>query len=217
MNPEYVWDVVDAQRRVVADLLSGLADEQWREPSLCEGWTVRDVAGHLASQYTTSVSAVVAAMVRARGSLDRATTELAVRHGRRPTEELVEEIRALVGVRRRPAVIGDVEVLTDILVHGMDVAVPLGLDYPVPADAAAVSASRVWAAPWHLRRAFPSTRRYAGIRLAASDAAWSRGEGAAAEAPMSVLLLLLTGRDAAALPRLHGEGADHLRRSLTTP
>lgn len=37
---ELCWTSID-------DLLTGLSDEQWRTPSLCEGWTVRDVVVHL--------------------------------------------------------------------------------------------------------------------------------------------------------------------------
>jgi len=31
-------------------LLEQLSDEEWRQPSLCAGWTVRDVAAHLTLQ-----------------------------------------------------------------------------------------------------------------------------------------------------------------------
>ena len=36
-----------ANRRRAADLLDGLSPEQWATPSLCAGWTVRVLAGHL--------------------------------------------------------------------------------------------------------------------------------------------------------------------------
>ncbi|MFE7629234.1 maleylpyruvate isomerase N-terminal domain-containing protein [Kocuria sp. NPDC057446] len=45
-----VWAVIDLQRRGTADLLAGISGERWDEPSLCEGWTVRDVAAHLTLQ-----------------------------------------------------------------------------------------------------------------------------------------------------------------------
>ncbi|MDN5718134.1 MAG: maleylpyruvate isomerase family mycothiol-dependent enzyme, partial [Janibacter sp.] len=42
-----VWELVHAERAALADDLERLTDEQWREPSLCEGWSVHDVAAHL--------------------------------------------------------------------------------------------------------------------------------------------------------------------------
>jgi uncharacterized protein (TIGR03083 family) len=209
-----VWAAVDRQRVAVADLLEGLSDDEWALPSLCAGWTVRDVAGHLASQHTMPLRAAVGAMVRARGNQDRMIHDSACRYAERPTGVLVEEIRALVGWRRHVPVVGPLEVLTDLLVHGCDVAVPLGRGYPVPSGAALASVTRVWSAPWHLRGAFPSRRRYAGFRLVATDSAWSAGKGETVTAPIEVLLLLLAGRDSAALPRLDGEGAPALRARL---
>lgn len=38
---------VVAQRRRFVDLLAGLAEDEWRQPSRCEGWTVQDVVTHL--------------------------------------------------------------------------------------------------------------------------------------------------------------------------
>ena len=44
LTADRLWEVVATQRRGLADLLDGLSDEQWQHPSLCRGWTVRDVA-----------------------------------------------------------------------------------------------------------------------------------------------------------------------------
>ncbi|UWP86336.1 maleylpyruvate isomerase N-terminal domain-containing protein [Dactylosporangium fulvum] len=37
MNRDEIRQAVDAQRRDVADLLEGLTDDEWRQPSLCTG------------------------------------------------------------------------------------------------------------------------------------------------------------------------------------
>ncbi len=214
MDTDEVWAAVDAQRLAVADLLASLSTDEWAAASLCAGWTVRDVAGHLASQHTMPVREVFGAMVRARGDQRRMIHDSARRHAERPTGVLVDEVRALVGWRRHVPLISPLEVLTDLLVHGCDIAVPLGRDYAVPAGPAAAAATRVWSAPRHLRGAFPPTRRYERFRLVATDADWSAGAGDAVQAPVETLLLLLTGRDEAALSRLGGAGAPMLRSRL---
>jgi hypothetical protein len=47
-------------------------------------------------------------------------------------------------------------------------------------------------------------RRLRGVRLVATDVEWTAGSGAEVTGPIDALLLLLTGRVAAALPRLTG-------------
>ncbi|MFT8180273.1 maleylpyruvate isomerase N-terminal domain-containing protein, partial [Mycobacteroides chelonae] len=47
MDTDVMWAHIDAGRSGVADMLSSLTPEQWSVPSLCDGWTVRDVAVHL--------------------------------------------------------------------------------------------------------------------------------------------------------------------------
>lgn len=42
-----IWQAVLAERRALADDLDRLAAEQWRTPSLSEGWSVHDGLAHL--------------------------------------------------------------------------------------------------------------------------------------------------------------------------
>jgi uncharacterized protein (TIGR03083 family) len=48
MDSEAKWRVIAEQRRVLADLLAGLDDAQWEQPSLCDRWRIKDVAAHIA-------------------------------------------------------------------------------------------------------------------------------------------------------------------------
>ena len=42
-----VWPTVHALRRSLAADVDGLSEEQWATPSMCAGWTVRDVLAHM--------------------------------------------------------------------------------------------------------------------------------------------------------------------------
>jgi hypothetical protein len=53
------------------------------------------------------------------------------------------------------------------------------------------------------------------MRLTATDVDWSVGSGAEIRGPIRGLLLLLTGRTAAAVPMLSGEGVIHLAGRTT--
>ena len=206
LSTDAVWAVVDRERRELADLLEGLSDEQWDVPSLCAGWRVRDVAAHLTLAHMGPGRAAVEA-VRARGSFDAMVRDTALRRARAPRQELVLALRAMVGSRRRAPGISPLEPLLDVLVHGQDVTLPLGLQRAVPLDAATTVATRVWTAGWPLSRAFSARRRLQGLQLVADDVDWSVGDGPRVEGPVEALLLVLTGRTAAVRHRLRGPGA----------
>ena len=42
-----IWPTVRAEREALARDLRSISEEQWSTPSLCEGWTVRDVLAHM--------------------------------------------------------------------------------------------------------------------------------------------------------------------------
>ena len=177
-------------------------------PSLCAGWRVRDVAAHLTQARLGLVPAAVA-VVRARGNLDRMIHDAAVRQARLPVEQYAPRLRAMVGSRRKVLGLTELEPLIDVLLHGQDIAVPLGRRRPVPTPAAAAAATRVWSIgqPWHARK------RLSGLRFTATDTAWSVGEGAEVRGPIAALLMVLTGRPAG-LAALSGEALVELRRRL---
>ena len=47
-----MWKTIAAERGALAADLANVADPAWETPSLCEGWTVRDVLAHMTSTAT---------------------------------------------------------------------------------------------------------------------------------------------------------------------
>jgi uncharacterized protein (TIGR03083 family) len=216
LTDEQIWSAIDSQRGRVAELLESLDDDQWEHPSLCEGWTVRDVGAHLTLQQMTLAQAMRVVLRNPSHALD--VNRIIHESSRRQavalsTEAIVAAIRATVGQRRHNPGVTHRETLIDNLVHGMDIAVPLQLEIEIPADAAAEAATRV--------RSFDGTGRnrvfrdipLREFRLVATDHAWSAGDGPEISGPIRALLLLLTGRPAG-LADVTGPGADVLRRQL---
>jgi uncharacterized protein (TIGR03083 family) len=207
MDVDSSWRVIASERRSLADLLEQLTGEQWETPSLCEDWRVRDVAAHIAMVPTApGLLAMARGAVQAHGNFNRLNHDLAVRHARRPTADIVAELRGDADSRRLPSVTSVDNLAFDILVHGQDIAIPLGVTRPMPTDAATAGAARVWAMGWP----FWARRRLHGYRLTATDANWTAGAGAEIHGPIDAILLLLTGRSVA-LNRLTGDGAHTLR------
>ncbi|GAA2407730.1 maleylpyruvate isomerase family mycothiol-dependent enzyme [Nonomuraea africana] len=210
MNREEIWAAIQAERYGLADLLDALSDDEWERPSLCAGWRVRDVAAHLALGPTISNGRALVELVRARGSFDRMIHDTAVRHARTPAAEIVEQIRASAVSRRLAPGTKPLDPLFDALVHGQDIAVPLGIERVMPLEAARTAAGHIW------NRGFPffAQRRLRGLRLVATDVDWSVGEGDVVEGPIQALLLLVAARPAA-LPGLGGAGAAALPARLS--
>lgn len=212
LDRDQTWQVIDVQRLQLARLLGQLSSGQWSRPSLCAGWTVRDVAAHLTLQQL-GLAGAACMLARWRGSLDRTIHDAACRRAAAwPAGQIIATIRGAAGSRRHNIGVTYLETLTDILVHGQDIAMPVGRRHDMPPQAAATAVSRVLSMRWP--PPFPAARMVAGFRLAATDTPWSAGEGPEVRGPISAILLVCTGR-LIALPQLSGEGAPRLAARLS--
>ncbi|HET6292169.1 MAG TPA: maleylpyruvate isomerase family mycothiol-dependent enzyme [Kribbella sp.] len=206
MRTDEIWRYVDSERASLADLLSGLTAEQWQMRSVCPGWTVQDVAAHVISSPQARVLPVVSGMVRCRGDFNRFVFEEARRAGSQYSpDEIVAQYGEFAGSRQHPLGTTAVDPLLDVLIHGQDIAIPLGIRREMPVDAARCAADRIWAKSFP----FKARKRLEGVHLVATDVDWSAGEGAEIRGPMSALLLLLSGRTVST-PQLTGQGVPRL-------
>jgi uncharacterized protein (TIGR03083 family) len=206
VDAETSWRVIEQERLSLAALLENLSDDKWNAPSLCDGWRVKDVAAHvaLAPQPPSPLTMVVEG-VRAGGRFHKLNHDFSVRYAERPGADLVAELREHAASRRLPKVTNYRNILFDILVHGQDIAIPLGIPRDMPKDAARAGIERVWTMGWP----FGAKRSLKQFRYTATDVDWTAGDGPEVTGPVDALLLLLTGRPAA-LARLSGPGAAEL-------
>src|SRR4051812_36990754 len=202
-----LFEVRAAERRATADLLAGLTEEQWAHPSLCSAWTVKDVAVHLLPNLGKGMGEFLGAVVRARGNLHRASESLVATYAARmSTTEIVADLRAHADDRFAPPGVGAVGPYTDVLVHRLDIAVPLGIEVERPVE------------PWRAsldflvsnrgRRGFVKRGR-PELTLRATDLDWTHGSGPEVTGPAAALGLSLCGRGAL-LDRLSGPGRESL-------
>ena len=214
-----LWAGIDDQRTRTAALLEGLTPEQWAHPSLCDGWTVRNVAAHLTMQQQRVRDALGFMVRHPRMLRSVALNDFILKAGilqaeALSTEQIIAGIRNGIGSRRHNPGLTALETLTDILVHSQDIAIPLGVDVPMRPSLCALAASRRWDTrdTWlaSVNRRLP----WASCRLTATDTDWSRGQGPEVTGPIGAILLLLTGRTAA-LEQLAGEGANALSLTQT--
>ncbi|WP_436496981.1 maleylpyruvate isomerase family mycothiol-dependent enzyme [Actinokineospora sp. HUAS TT18] len=211
MNDDEVWAAIDTQRLRTADFLASLGPEDFAHDSLCDGWTVRDVAAHL-TQQQLGLGEALRGLLRHPGSINHMIREGARHQARMSTEDIIAAIRAMVGSRRHNIGVTQFETLVDIVVHGQDMAVPLSGTLEVDPAAAAAAATRVWS--YHDTRQGRRKARvfktvpYEDYRFTATDTDWSAGSGPEISGPIVAILLALTGR-AAGMVHLTG-AADNL-------
>lgn len=174
-----------------ASALAELSPEQWEAPSLCEGWRVRDVAGHLVWRLGEPTGAIVRTASRSllSGRLDAAIAQIARDVAQAPVDELVAELHRVAEAKvYRHGRTGITE-LTEAVVHSIDMFEALGLPLRLsPRSTSAVAVAR-------LKTPFAKeARRASGRTLVATDARWRIGTGAPIEATAARLIAALYGR-----------------------
>lgn len=198
-----------ANRRLLADFFDGLDEDQLQTRSLCDAWTVREVLGHLVMPLTGTVSGFLLQVIRARGSLNRASEAVAGELSRRPVRELTSLLRDNADLHGKAPGVGPMGQMADGCVHLRDCARPLGLRDDVSLDDWRMVLD--WL-PSGVPGLVPR-RRLDGIRLVATDQEWSNGTGREVTGPSEALAMAVTGRTVA-LNDLHGSGVDLLRQRL---
>jgi uncharacterized protein (TIGR03083 family) len=188
MHDDEIWRRVDAQRADLADVLDTLSPEQWSTQSLCQDWTVRDVAAHLTHTATSWLRFGVEA-ARSGFRFDPMVSRLA-RSDTRSPDAIAAALRAMVGVRRRPPGTKVVDPLLDLLVHGQDIAVPLGLNRVMPVDASVAAAERLWGMTFPLN----PRKRFGAVELVATDVNFAVGSGRRISGAIADIVLALAGR-----------------------
>jgi uncharacterized protein (TIGR03083 family) len=211
---EELFRISEENRRLAADMFASLTPEQWTTPSLCDGWTVREVAAHLLAPLETRFSwfRVLRTVVRYRGDLDRYVDEQTREWAERPTDELVAGLRRLAGRQLNVPFVGPFGPMTDTCIHLRDAARPLGLDVNPPPSSWRPALD--FLTTTNGARAFLPASRLKGLRLIATDQDWAWGEGGEIHGPSEALTLAVTGRPVA-LPDLRGPGVETLGSRIT--
>ena len=182
-------DLAEAERNELATLLEGLSPEQWTEPSLCAGWTVRDVVAHMLSFEERGPAGLAWCFARGLLSFDRTNAVAMADYASHSPDHLL----ALLERSRRPrgltAMMGGKIALTDGMIHQQDIRRPLLKPRSIPADRLRAALDVAKSAP-----TLGSSARCKGLRLVATDADWAAGQGDEVSGPGEALLMAMAGR-----------------------
>ncbi|WP_436757834.1 maleylpyruvate isomerase family mycothiol-dependent enzyme [Streptosporangium sp. V21-05] len=196
-----VRKAIAAERRDLADVLTGLPERRWDEPTLCAGWRVREVVAHMTMPFHYSTPRFVIEMLRSRGNFARMADRCARRDAAALSSgELAALMRDNADFAWKPPGGGFEGALTHEVIHGLDFTLPLGLDRHVPEDRLRIVLGG-FEAEKSLKFFGVDIR---GIEMRADDVDWSIGDGTPVYGAAQDLVLVLCGRK---LPegRLRGE------------
>ncbi|MGY1635300.1 maleylpyruvate isomerase family mycothiol-dependent enzyme [Geodermatophilus sp. SYSU D00742] len=200
---------VHTERTRLLRVLDGLDEEQWDTPSLCAGWTVRDLVVHVLMPYELSAPRFLLMMLRAKFDFDRAADRWAATDTRRPAEV----VAGLRGTQHRTFSVPGAPVeapLSHLVIHAQDVYRPLGVPSPTDPENARIALEQLTSP--RARGSLPPGI-LDGLAFSATDIDWRFGEGAQVSGPATALLTTLSGRTAA-VPELAGAGVPDVRARL---
>lgn len=201
-------ELVRAEREDFADLLAELTPGEWAAPSLCAGWSVRDVAAHCISFEGIPPRGLAARFLRGRLQTDRINAHAVADLADRSPQQIIAAFRDNAEPHGLTAGFGGRIALTDNMIHQQDIRRPLGRPRRVPPDRLRVALDFVRFAPT-IRGAW----RTRGVRLVSTDLDWSFGRGPEVCGPAEALLLLMAGRRAA-MADVDGPGTPRLGSRL---
>lgn len=206
MAVETLKDLARAERVELADLLATLTPEEWAAPSLCVGWSVKDVVVHVISYDHLGPGGLLRRFVE--GRVVRANEVGVEEFSHLGPHQVLDLLNRRLTPAGLTAAFGGMIGFVDGTIHHQDIRRALDRPRTIPAERLA-----------RLLPLLPSNprlgagRRIRGLRLRATDVDWTHGDGPEVTGPGEALAMAMTGRPAA-LAELSGPGAETLARRL---
>jgi uncharacterized protein (TIGR03083 family) len=203
----------DEENADFSAFLHTLAPEDWEKPTLCAGWRVRDVVGHILYGQELKLWTLPWKLARFGFSSDRSGAHYSIERaaGRTP-DELLRDFDARDPWAGTSKVFPAHLNLMDRLVHHQDIRRALGRQRDVPIERTEPLLPYL---P-KLGQVFRSKKRMRGLRFEAVDTDWSHGDAGApvVKGPAEAILMSTLGRGQA-LDDCSGEGVRVLAERTT--
>lgn len=173
----------------LADALAPLPESRWDEPTLCEGWSVRHVVAHLTMAARYDGERFGAELAADGFDFQRMSDRIADRDAALPVASLVGDLRSDTMATFAMPGGGIAGSLSHVVIHGLDVTLPLGLGRTSSDAAARTVLDALAGAGGNALGTDPE-----GWSLRATDLDWSWGEGRPLEATAGELVAWLAHR-----------------------
>jgi len=186
----------DLQRAVaedflaLADLLGGATAAQWDTDSLCAGWRVREVIAHMTMAARYPDDKFMEELRQYDFDFGRLSNGIADRDGKLPPHELLASLRAPTLHHWAPPGGGWHGALSHVVIHGLDVTVPLAAPRVSPDSTIRIVLDDLTTGGVHEQFGISIE----GRSVQATDLDWSYGTGAPLRGAAGDLVVLLSGR-----------------------
>jgi uncharacterized protein (TIGR03083 family) len=196
------WVEIKSDREAFADYLAALSPEDWSQSSLCDGWTVKDVAVHMLVIPTFSKGQVFRAFAGSGFNLDKMSAKLVAKlSATMSPEQVVTTTRQSAGSENAPPGLKPLGVFGELLIHTTDASDAVGKPFDLPVEHYVTGLEYTKG----VDPVLGAKKRIAGLNLRATDADWSTGDGPLVEGDAKHLLSAMTGRTAS-FDSLTGDG-----------
>jgi uncharacterized protein (TIGR03083 family) len=194
------WPLIRTERAALIADLESVPTAQWATPSLCAGWTVRDVLAHMTTTAKMTPGRFIGRFAST-GFRFNAMNANGVRDelGATPADTLAGFKAQLDRTTAPP---GPLDAMVgEVVIHSQDIRRPLGIAHAFQPEILTIVGDFVIKGNLLLG----GKRRATGLKLTATDVDWARGAGPEVKGPLSSIIIALTGRKAG-LPDLTGDG-----------
>lgn len=181
---------VAAQFSALAELLSNATDAEWNTESLCDGWRVLEVVAHMTMPARYLEDEFMAELDACGYDFTRLSNEIAARDALLPPARLVADLRSDLLHHWTPPGGGFPGALNHVVIHTLDVTVPLDRGRLAPDETIRVILEDLTQGGIHEHFNIDIE----GRMMEASDLDWHYGSGLPLRATAEVLALAMTGR-----------------------
>ena len=203
-----VWSMIASERKALAADLGSLTDAQWKTASLCDGWAVRDVLGHMTATAEMTPGKFLGGIIGSGFSLTKLQNKEITEQNEGTPADTLARFAAVVDSTKHPP--GPVDSwLGETIVHAEDIRRPLGIKHTYSPEAA----TRTLDFYRKSNLIIGGKKRAAGLTLRATDADWSAGSGPEVSGPAVALVMAVSGRQAG-LADLSGDGVATMRERM---
>ena len=199
-------DMACEERADLLTFLSTLHPKDWETPSLCAGWSVKDVVAHMLSYEELGAVGLIKRF--AQGRIVRANEVGVEEYAAMSPDQLLDFLSNHLQPRGLTARFGGMIALVDGTIHHQDIRRALSRPRAIPVD--------------RLQRILPlvpsnprlgAGKRIRRLRLQATDVDWTHGSGPEVIGSGEALLMAMSGRRAT-LEELSGAGQATLAERL---
>jgi uncharacterized protein (TIGR03083 family) len=182
--------LIAASYVALAELLEARPESAWDTPSLCEGWRVREVVAHMTMPARYDEDSFMALLREYDFDFTRLSNATAASDAQLPTGDLIANLRDETLHNWQPPGGGTVGALNHVVIHGLDITVPLHAPRVSSDEAVRVvlddltegGASALFGTD------------FSGRAFSATDMDWTYGTGAPVRGKAEDIVLHIAGR-----------------------